>query len=98
MSMLWPGGGIVAPAMAEEMAGDLVRVRLGRDGYYSSGWYELRQGMVLELMPPVLSVALISGLIWWLVALWFGRREFGKLRVVEREIAAAKEGEEPVRL
>ena len=97
LSMLWPGGGIVAPAMAEEMAGDLMRVRLGRDGYYTSGWYELRQGMVLELMPPVLSVALISGLVWWLAALWFGRREFGKLRAVEREIAAPKEGEEPVR-
>ena len=53
--------------------------------------------MVLELMPPVLSVALISGLVWWLAALWFGRREFGKLRAVEREIAAPKEGEEPVR-
>ena len=97
LSMLWPGGGIVAPVMAEEMAGDLMRVRLGRDGYYTSGWYELRQGMVLELMPPVLSVALISGLVWWLAALWFGRREFGKLRAVEWEIAAPKEGEEPVR-
>jgi hypothetical protein len=39
-------------------------------------------------------VALISAVIWWLVALWFGRREFGKLRAVEREIKAAKEGEE----
>jgi len=42
----------------------------------------------------VLSVALISGVVWWLVALWFAQREFGKLRAVEREIKAAKEGEE----
>jgi hypothetical protein len=94
LSMVWPGGGIVAPAFAEEMAGDLMRMQVGRDRLYTSGWYELRLGMVLELMPAVLSVALISAVIWWLVALWFGRREFGKLRAVEREIKAAKEGEE----
>jgi hypothetical protein len=54
--------------------------------------------MVLELMPAVLSAALMSAVIWWLVALWFGRREFGKLRAVEGEIAAVREGEAPARL
>ena len=98
LSMVWPGAGIVAPAMAEEMAGDLMRMQLGRDGYYTSGWYELRQGMVLELMPAVLSAALMSAVIWWLVALWFGRREFARLRAAEREIAAVREGEESARL
>jgi hypothetical protein len=98
LSMVWPGGGIVAPAFAEDMAGDLMRMRLGRDVYSTPGWYNLKQGMVLELMPPVLSVALISAVIWWLVALWFGRREFGKLRAVEREIAAVREEEVPTRL
>jgi hypothetical protein len=75
-----------------------MRMRLGRDGYYTSGWYELRQGMVLELMPAVLSAALMSAVIWWLVALWFGRREFARLRAAEREIAAVREGEESARL
>jgi hypothetical protein len=98
LSMVWPGAGIVAPVMAEEMAGEQMRMQLGRDGYYMSGWDELRQGMVFELMPAVLSVALISGVVWWLVALWFAQREFGKLRVVEREIAAVREGEESTRL
>jgi hypothetical protein len=98
LSMVWPGGGIVAPAFAEDMAGDLMRMQVGRDRYYTSGWYELRQGMVLDLMPAVLSAALISGVIWWLVALWFGRREFARLRAAEREIAAAREGEESTRL
>ena len=98
LSMVWPGGGIVAPVMAEEMAREQMRMQLGRDGYYTSGWYELRQGMVLELMPAVLSVAMISGLVWWLVALWYGDREFSKLRAVEREIAAVREEEGRARL
>ncbi len=96
LSMVWPGGGIVAPAMAEEMAE--AQMRLGWDQDYPSGWYETRQRAVLELMPAVLSVALISGVVWWLVALWFARREFGKLRAAEREIAAVREGEAPARL
>ena len=88
LSMVWPGGGIVAPAMAVEMAEE--QVRFGKADYYSSGWFETRQRAVLELMTGVLSVALISAVIWWLVALWFGRREFRKLRAVEREIAVPK--------
>jgi hypothetical protein len=94
LSMVWPGGAIAAPGMASEM----VDAQLESEGYYARGWYELRQGMVLELMLAVFSVALISAVIWWLVALWFGRREFGKLRAVEREMAAPKEGEESARL
>ena len=94
VSMVWPGAGIVAPGMASEMADAQIRLQLGSEGYYMGGWYEMRQGRVLELLPTVLSVALISAVIWWLVALWYGRREFGKLRAVEREIKAAKEGEE----
>ena len=35
---------------------------------------------------------------WVLAALWFGRREFGTLRAVERAIATAKEGGESTRL
>jgi hypothetical protein len=81
LSMVWPGATIVAPAMAVEIAEEQVET-----DYFTSGWYEGRQERVLQLMPAVVSAALISAAIWWLVALWFGRREFVRLRAAEREI------------